>query len=127
MVLLRGQMSQGQLAVTPFRIEAGLREAQSEDGECACLNPGLRDGVRDRPGGTKLAGQSRGGVWECARDRTFQSERSIRGRSTDLAICVDLLTAPVEFYDAPLAALGFPQFEKSATVRALRVTGAERR
>ena len=34
---------------------------------------------------------------------------------------VDLLSAPVEFYDAPMSSLAFPQFDKKATVRALRV------
>ena len=28
----------------------------------------------------------------------------------------------MEFYDAPLASLGFPQFAKSATVRTIRVS-----
>ncbi len=35
---------------------------------------------------------------------------------------VDLLATPTEFYDAPMSSLGLPQFDKSATARAIRVS-----
>jgi hypothetical protein len=35
---------------------------------------------------------------------------------------VDLLNTPAELYDAPMARVGFPQFSKSATVHAIRVS-----
>jgi len=34
---------------------------------------------------------------------------------------IDLLTAPADIRDVPLAALGFPGFDKSSTAHALRV------
>lgn len=35
---------------------------------------------------------------------------------------VDVLSAPAELYDAPMSGIGFPQFAKDATVRAIRVS-----
>ena len=53
---------------------------------------------------------------------------SAKDRSVDVpapfpngARVVDLLTTAAEFYDVPMASVGFPQFGKTATVRAIRV------